>query len=295
MIEHEQKTVSPVESGGRQELLRNAARVGPGYRGKREVASEGQRMQIALDLRNFGIEPPSYLTNPTQWVDRNAKLFEAGEYPDKGISVTTEDLATIEQNFDLPVPVLIEHADSPLQMGFLTSVTARGKELFGVLAMTKEADALLTASGATGLSVGLEKDLSKIREVSVVRNPRVKSARLFCESPDFEAHFTDVDYSTQFLEQQQSLRTEMAKMSVSEFVKQGKICPAQREFAETIMASEHVAAMQAFILNQPKSSLFNAPTMTPKSSESDLLMPEVAAFYRKHFPGIDLTEIATKR
>ena len=71
----------------------------------------------------------------TAWVTREAKLFEAGAYPDKGIEVSEEDLTALVEGFAAPVPLLIEHAESPLQMGFLTSVVRKGRELLGRLSL----------------------------------------------------------------------------------------------------------------------------------------------------------------
>ncbi|RYG24586.1 hypothetical protein EON82_10240, partial [bacterium] len=88
------------------------------------------------------------------WVQRRAKLFEAGEYPDKGILVTDEDLIALAEGFSRPVPVLIEHAQSPLELGFLTAVERSGKDLFGTVSLSQEADALVRKSGARGLSLG---------------------------------------------------------------------------------------------------------------------------------------------
>ena len=107
-------------------------------------------------------DAPAYLHTEHTWIDRRAKLFEVGEYPDKGVSVTPEMLRALDTNFDLPVPVLIEHARSPLELGYLTSIEVVGEELFGNVALTTEADALLAKSGARSLSVGLSGDLSSI-------------------------------------------------------------------------------------------------------------------------------------
>lgn len=112
-------------------------------------------------------------------VRREAKLFEAGDYPDKGVTVLPEDLADLAARFQRPVPILIEHTDSPLALGFLESVRADGTELFGTVALSEEANCLIEQSGADSLSLGLSPDLREIQEVSLVRHPRVPSARLF--------------------------------------------------------------------------------------------------------------------
>ncbi|MFY9234652.1 MAG: hypothetical protein WAO58_09355 [Fimbriimonadaceae bacterium] len=114
-----------------------------------------------------------------RWIERSAKLFETGDYPDKGVTITIENLNALADGFGEPVPVLIEHADSPLELGFLTGVQALGEELFGTVSLTPEANSLVERSGARALSLGLSPDLTAIREVSLVRNPRVESAQLY--------------------------------------------------------------------------------------------------------------------
>jgi hypothetical protein len=73
------------------------------------------------------------------WIDRRAKLFEAGEYPDKGLTVTEEQLSLLASSFSAPVPVLVEHGESPLELGHLCQVEALGPELFGTIRLTPEA------------------------------------------------------------------------------------------------------------------------------------------------------------
>lgn len=129
--------------------------------------------------RAAGTTQPAPSGSALDWIERRAKLFEAGEYPDKGVTITVENLQSLAGRFGEPVPVLIEHAESPLELGYLTSVEALGGELFGIVALTPEANSLVERSGARALSLGLTPDLLAIREISLVRNPRVESAQLF--------------------------------------------------------------------------------------------------------------------
>lgn len=150
------------------------------------------RLETGSDFRRPRDEPDAMKVGSLagrEWIERRAKLFETGNFPDKGVRVSMEDLAALAASFKGPVPVLIEHSDSALQMGFLTRVEALGDELFGTVALTKEANELLEASGAKSLSLGLSTDLSEIREVSIVRNPRVADAELysgFCFCGEFD-------------------------------------------------------------------------------------------------------------
>lgn len=220
-------------------------------------------------------------------IERRAKLFQAGDYPDKGVTITPNHLDGLVRNFAAPVPVLIEHADSPLRMGRLTAVERVGDELFGTLALTPEADALVERSGARSLSIGLAPDLSEIREVSLVRHPRVSDARLF------------------FVGDAQARRE--AAQVVQRFVKAGRLVPAQVPYAEAILANEATLEFAgdrttlrnlliAMIERQPPHALFTdlAPAAAEAAS-AHLMLPEEAAFYRRHFPEVSLDEIARRR
>lgn len=117
-----------------------------------------------------------------QTIEREAKLFEAGSYPDRGIEVSEEDLDRIIANAS-EAPVRIEHSATPFDgaLGVLKSVYRRGKELFGRLCFTQAAWELIKAANAKRLSVAILKDKSGIAEVSLVREPRVADAAVFTE------------------------------------------------------------------------------------------------------------------
>jgi len=115
-------------------------------------------------------------------VERDAKIFEAGEYPDKEISVSEEDLDTIVSNF-AEIPVKVEHMDSPLDpLGTVKRIWRRGKELFARLAFPRDLAAFLERRGIKKLSVALHKDPLRLAEVSLVLSPRVPSAAMFGSS-----------------------------------------------------------------------------------------------------------------
>ncbi len=246
-------------------LLRQAAELGPGYLGKRRESSFTEREALAQGL---GEESPPYLLSGSAWIERRAKLFEAGEYPDKGVTVTPEHLTQLATSFDLPVPVLIEHSDSPLELGYLTAVEHAGNDLFGTLALTTEANALVERSGARSLSLGLAPDLTEIREVSLVRNPRVASAQLYTAELVFEAEldgeaptpnplpqFPDEqdsefkagaekprdganEWQRKFHDLQRQRQEEDADRRVAAFVAEGRLTPAQVPFARALLVSE---------------------------------------------------------
>ena len=248
------------------------------------------------------------------WIERRAKLFEAGEYPDKGIAVSDEDLAALVAGFSDPVPVLIEHADSPLELGFLTAVERTGRELHGTVSLSAEADALVRRSGARGLSLGLSPDLRTIREVSLVRRPRVAGAGFFSAAEC-------VVFSGEILPDlspQPPLRDEPLGEGelgphpcpspeggvLNRFVREGRMVPSQVPFAEAILACDGAVEFSgdrrplrelllALLERQPPLALFGQTA--PVSSGIDrpaTMLPEEAAFYTRHFPGVPLTAIA---
>ncbi len=309
--------------------------------------------EIFRRIRERGLAPEA-LDPGAEWIERRAKLFESGDFPDKGLSVTPDLLRRLAEGFEGPVPVLIEHSDSPLELGFLIRVEALGDELVGPVALTREADALVERSGARSLSLGLSPDLGEIREVSLVRNPRIGSARLFSgdlveaagagrqasgdgnasAAPSVEAAIDAARTSppkppprfasqsgegsvprgtSEWRERFERLREEVdareAERRVDSFMKEGRLCPAQVPFAlALLMTSDTVEfggdrkplreLLIAMIERQPPMALFAeiAPDPGARGDHSaQLLMPEEAEFYRRHFPDVSLDEIARRR
>jgi len=129
-----------------------------------------------------------YVQGESMPVEKDAKIFEAGDYPDKGISVTEEDLDVIVRNFR-ETPIKVEHTDTPLDpLGVVKRVWRIGKELFARLAFPSDIAKFLDRRGVKKLSVGLLKDPLRLAEVSLVLNPRIRGAAMFgtqCEEEDF--------------------------------------------------------------------------------------------------------------
>jgi hypothetical protein len=269
-------------------LMRAAAELGPGYRGRRRDGAREERLDLARRLEELGERPPDYLEAPRSWIDREGRLFEAGSYPDKRATLDASDLAALAERFDLPVPVLIEHAASPLEIGYLTAVRADGPGLTGTFALTPEANALIERSGARGLSLGLSPDLKTIREVSLVRHPRVASAALFSEGPVFEGALDGA-----------------WRDRIAGWVREGRLSPAQAPIAEALLAlpgdvrfgedGVPVADLVARLIEAGRGhGLFRETAPDPAKPEAPMDGPE-AAFYARYFPGLDLAEIAKRR
>lgn len=111
--------------------------------------------------------------------ERDAKIFEAGDYPDKGIVITKQDLDDIIKRFQ-SAPVMIEHMNTPLDpLGWVKRIWRKGDSLFGNLTFPKEIAEFLDKRGIKKLSVAINKNPLSLSEVSLVLNPRVQSAAIF--------------------------------------------------------------------------------------------------------------------
>lgn len=185
---------SPEEKVTVRQLGRAAAALGPGFRGNRVDLPPDERRQAARKLirlyREQGVpdeDIPPYLfeiaglrapMSEADYIERDAMLFEAGDYPDKGVRVGEEDLQKLAQTPG-DIPIYVEHARSPIRLGSVTSLFVRGKQLWGRLRLLKEADALLDRLGVRSLSISVPRTLDRILEVSVTGSPRVAGARMF--------------------------------------------------------------------------------------------------------------------
>jgi len=253
--------------------------------------------------------PSAQMPAGREWIERRAKLFEAGEFPERDLTVTPEHLQALARGFADPVPVLIEHASSPLELGFLTSVAAEGDELFGSISLTKEADALIRQSGASALSIGLTANLDQILEVSLVENPRIESAQLFEGSIRFCGSLQppEIDWQLRFQKLQRQMELQQAQSQVNRLIAEGRLLPSQKEHAVALLChreSVHFGGsmkpvgeiLLSLLELQPNPARFreHAPQSDPDYS-SVLMMPEEAEFYRRHFPGVALEEIAKRK
>lgn len=104
------------------------------------------------------------------------KIFEAGDYPDKGISITEHDLARVATSFRA-VQNDIEHIPTILsgKIGHLKSVVARGKELFGTVSIPKWLNEIV---GGEPIKVSLAWNRADktIGGNALVLNPRISDA-----------------------------------------------------------------------------------------------------------------------
>ena len=282
--------------------------MGPGYLGRKRDVSQTERQALCAEFRRQGEDPPPYLDIEPNWIERRAKLFEAGDFPDKGVTITLDDLDRLAANFDLPVPIWIEHSDSPLELGYLTEVSAEDGELFGLLSLTEEANALIERSGARSLSIGLNSDLSQIREVSLVRNPRVASAQLYSDGLRFDGELEFAcDWRALYEHTIEQQRVQAAENQIQTWIAAGQILPAQARYAKALLAHESRVQFDGetvaikdlvskLIGSQPRHSMLGeAAPQSVEDASALLLLPEEVAFYRRHFPDVSLESIAQKK
>jgi hypothetical protein len=200
-------------------------------------------------------------------VEKDAKIFEAGDYPDKQITVTEDDLDAIVGNF-AGAPVKVEHTDSPLDpLGTVKRVWRQGGELFARLAFPSDLAAFLERRGVKKLSVALYKDPLRLAEVSLVLSPRVPSAAMFGEDTEesgrvgdresggdelstlnsqrstlndangegVNENMSDQEKDTQIRELQFALRAKDVDAKLADLKAQGKIVPASEAYAREIL------------------------------------------------------------
>ncbi len=133
-------------------------------------------------------------TNDGAFVERECLLFEAGEYPDRGVTITPADLLAIAKNSPESIPVRVEHlARSPFDgaLGAVMRLRAVGNRLWGTLRQPAEAWQFVQRAGAKALSVAIDTGATKgwrLAEVSFVCLPRVASAQVFNDNGNDNAN-----------------------------------------------------------------------------------------------------------
>lgn len=181
---------------------------------------------------------------------KTAKIFQGGDYPDKGINVTEDHLDAYIKNFT-PCQIKIEHSTSIFDniLGTVKEIYRHGLELFGKIDFTKEAWALIEKSGKKSLSVSINPNLNKIEEVSLVTDPRVKDARIFSFSQDLQLEENNMDYKDKYdslLEDYKKLKDQMdyyeADKIVEKYFSQGKILPANKDLARELLKCDNMVS-----------------------------------------------------
>ncbi|MCW5934507.1 MAG: hypothetical protein KIT45_09455 [Fimbriimonadia bacterium] len=255
-----------------------------------------------------------------KWIYRDAKLMETGVYADKGVQIREEDLQRMAQGFKAPVPVLVEHQQSPIMLGWLREIWRKGSELFGKLALLPEADALLQRLRVRGLSLAVSSDLSHILEVSVTGNPRVASAQLFSgylshlqevlrmETVEIiEPEFNETELMQQRIQHlENALKEQSIQTQIQRWLQSGKLSPASASFAKAMLLEtdssvqfNHQPVPVAVLFAQFVDSLPAQPLLSetaPQREEPAVpFSHEEQAFLQQAFPDLALDHIAQYR
>lgn len=155
------------------------------------TATLGDETEVEIDYK------PKAANFSDDIVEREAKLFEAGEYPDKDFSITEDELDSIVANHPAEgIPVKIEHESTAFdgKLGVVKSVYRKGRELLGRIAFPKPAWDFIDSAGAKKLSAGLKRDKSRLLEVSIVGHPRIADAQIFKDTDAVVRFSTDVTW-----------------------------------------------------------------------------------------------------
>jgi len=167
-------------------------------------------------------------------VEREARLLVAGDYPGKNLTVTEADLDALAANFSAPVPVKVEHVDSPLDpLGLVQEVWRQGRgkdaELRGRVSFPAEMAAFLARRGAGKLSVGLLGGPAwRLLEASLTLRPHVPTATLLSDGEQAELA---------------RLRRERLDGQVAALKAAGRLAPAAEPLARALLAAPAVVTL----------------------------------------------------
>lgn len=121
---------------------------------------------------------------------KDAELFTVGTH--RGRNYTSKDLLTLVSSFvpEEQIPVQLDHSESVKDtVGYLEEVSVAGNKLMGKIRIIEETVKKRVAKGlAKKISISFYADEkgnpTKIREVSLVAFPQVKTAQLFAEESE---------------------------------------------------------------------------------------------------------------
>ena len=187
--------------------------------------------------------------------ERDAVLLECCDLPDKGLTLSEGDLDGIVSRFTEPVPLKLEHIDTPLgDLGTVQRIWRDGKQLLGQIVLRADVAGLVRARGCKGLSCGLSRAPLSLAELSLVLKPRVQAAVML--SADDQAEL--VQLRAQVVQQR-------VDGQIADLKRAGKITPATEAAARVLLSAgdaEHVTlaaggtqgvseAFMAYLVAQP--------------------------------------------
>ena len=164
-------------------------------------------------------------------VERDARLLVAGDYPGKNLHVTEADLDALVTNFRGPVPVKVEHIDSPLDpLGQVVRVWRQGRALMGRVSFPAAMAAFLSERGAAKLSCGLLKEPAwTLLEASLTLTPHVPTATLLSDTERAEL--------VRLRQETAHLRAGRLDAQIGQLKAAGKLVPAAEPFARALLSA----------------------------------------------------------
>lgn len=126
-----------------------------------------------------------FFLEPADYVTRTGKIFEIGDYPDKGFTLTESEADAAIAAFQ-PVPLDLEHTPTILdgKLGTLKRVWRDGASLFGETELASWLDARLT-DDERKVSCTWDRERKTLAKLALVRSPRVSDAVLMSAYSDF--------------------------------------------------------------------------------------------------------------
>lgn len=208
---------------------------------------------------------------------KEAELFATGVH--RGTEYTVEDLSTLAENFDVTeqIPIQLDHSNSVRDtVGYLEEASVKDDKLLGKVRIIDEFAKDRVEKGLMNkLSISFyiqynEEDDTirphKLREVSLVAFPQVKSARLFSEN----GYISEIDETkegepmpgqknkqpqnltqlqeqyNQLEEQFQAFKQEKIDSKIEKFQENNKIVPAQTASLKNLLTSFSEEQTQMF-------------------------------------------------
>ncbi|HHT7238481.1 hypothetical protein P9452_01950 [Bacillus mycoides] len=144
-------------------------------------------MNVLQKFKESGQLAESFSANSDGDLIKEAELFSTGTH--RGRNYTESDLQALAESFnpEESVPVQLDHSESVKDtVGFLESVSVKGGKLLGKLRIVEEDIKKRVANKlAKKVSISFYTNSTgkptKLREVSIVAFPQVKTAQMFSE------------------------------------------------------------------------------------------------------------------
>ena len=166
-------------------------------------------------------------TGPHGETERDAVLLECCDLPDKGLTLSEGDLDGIVSRFEAPVPLKLEHIDTPLgDLGTVRRIWRQGRQLLGKVSLPADMAGLVRARGCKGLSCGLSRAPLALAELSLVLKPRVAAAVLLSE-----------DDAAELVRLRAEVVQQRVEAQIAGLKRTGKIVPATEAAARVLLSA----------------------------------------------------------